>query len=68
MKALLLFIVIMSVAGCDASTEPRHIAYAQDQCASNGGLRSFHVHWLGEFMEIQCNNGAFFKAYVKVKP
>lgn len=65
MKPLLLM-TLLSLTGCGSSTEPRHIAFAEAQCAPNGGLRSFEVHWLhSSVIEVRCQNHAVFKVQMK---
>lgn len=62
MKYLL---AVLLLAGCGANITPTEIKYAQDICATNGGLLSIHPTWhVGLWVEASCNNGVSFAGNV----
>ena len=58
-KKLLIITGISVLVGCSVNVSPNHIAWGEEVCSNNDGLKYLQV-WDDLYPNARCNDGALF--------
>jgi len=62
-KLITALIITLSIMGCDTHSYPAQWDAAEKRCENNTGVRSIDlIYNSNKFIDVQCNDGAFFTA------